>query len=332
LCVCGSIALLPVITGCGSIVTSKAQANLPRAWSEVKGQPYYLPKGRIQVDCTWAKDTHEWVVRISPVIEPEKDARFILKRKTNCLFDDDITIGVDSNGLLQTVNATSEDKTVSSIADLIAAAGSALSFAAGIAPTGVKLNAIATNVYSFHMSIDPDKELSKDSPILTVPETGLPGMAPNTPLNMQFNIAVTRVDQPDQAKQKKPKRILEGIVVRTPVRYEVTVSATPLFQIKGQGPATSIVLLPDREHNYILPLSRHAFVKNSTQVTLANGSVQTLHITRPSVVAGVVGIPKTLLGALAPVPLQVIQTQDAYYKTKDDATKAAIDLKTLNKP
>jgi hypothetical protein len=73
-------------------------------------------------------------------------------------------------------------------------------------------------------------------------------------------------------------------------------------------------------------------VKNSTQVTLANGSVQTLHITRPSVVAGVVGIPKTLLGALAPVPLQVIQTQDAYYKTKDDATKAAIDLKTLNKP
>ena len=47
-------------------------------------------------------------------------------------------------------------------------------------------------------------------------------------------------------------------------------------------------------------LDRSPFVKNGTQITLVDGVVQT--ITRPSIILGIVGVPKTILEALVPLP------------------------------
>ena len=49
-------------------------------------------------------------------------------------------------------------------------------------------------------------------------------------------------------------------------------------------------------------LDRSPFVKNGTQITLVDGVVQKVTITRPSIILGIVGVPKTILEALVPLP------------------------------
>jgi hypothetical protein len=110
----GCTIIVTLMTGCEtSMVTSRVEPKVPANWSSANGVPYYLPKGRIQIDGTWSKDTHEWLVKVSSLIEADQSCRFYLKQKKNYLFDDDLTFSVDSNQLLQTVNGTSADKTVS---------------------------------------------------------------------------------------------------------------------------------------------------------------------------------------------------------------------------
>jgi hypothetical protein len=419
------------LCGCGSIVTTTPEHRLPANKMTVTGVPYYLPKGKIQIDITWSKDTHEWLVKASPVIVPDDRFRYRLNRNTHVLFDDDITIAVDSMGLLQTVNGTSADKTVSAIGDLVAAVGGVFSFAAGVGaalPQGAvpgekimeamrKPTPAPAPVYSYHATIDPREHLNSEpieSVLLTVPENNLPGMAStalrtlddtngvliktsddipvldnhgspvrvsrgnliqaqskdsgtpvlnpdgtfvlgtngepilvkdNTPvlappiIQTKFEIKIKCVDMqhtnsptPAQAALERAIQGMDGcipgIVVRTPVRYQVTIKRAAGYTVDdNEMAAETSLLLPDDEHDYILPIDRIPLVANSTQVTLAAGTIQNLHLTRPSIVAGIVGIPKTIVGALVPIPINVSQTQDNYYKTRDDAVKAASDTR-----
>jgi hypothetical protein len=59
--------------------------------------------------------------------------------------------------------------------------------------------------------------------------------------------------------------------------------------------------LPDTERKYYLALDRSPFVKNDTQIALVKGVVQKVAVTRPSIILGIVGVPKTILEALVPL-------------------------------
>jgi hypothetical protein len=262
---------------------------------------------------------------------------------------------VDQNGLLQTVNGSTTDQTVNSIGSLVAAAGAAFTFAAGIAaavPADMHVAAFVAQkpapAYSYHATIDPSglaegASLTSQSSTVTVPESGLPGMIPLASnsvsvIQNQFKITITRKDavaiNPQTAELTGKNGVIDGIVVRLPIRYEVQVVS--VFEgdanYNGSDDRTSaqqVILLPDDTQNYVLPIDRTPLVSNSTQVTLAGGMLQSYNISRPSLVAGIVGIPKTILGALAPVPMNIYQTQDSYYKAKDDAAKASSDTKAI---
>jgi hypothetical protein len=338
------------------------------------GIPYYLPKGKIKLDCTWNTANSEWSVQISPWIEPDSK-RLLLSRKVNILFDDDILITTDSNGLLQTVNGTTTDETVNSIGSLVAAAGSALTFGAGVAAEAVHTEAVGLPavqppeyLYSFHDLIDPELSEYVTSPkefYLKVPASTLPGVSStgttdqvlmSGPLSATDHRLVSPLATGTETKtitttgtpevfrtlfsiSVKPmdsgvgisgdaclSGANQGIIVRVPARYEVTVEATP----DGGETITQkqIILLPDPDHDYVLPISRVPLVATSTQVTLSGGMVQSLHVTAPSLAAGIVGIPKTILGMLAPIPGNVSQTQDTIYKTQTDE----ITLKKAESP
>jgi hypothetical protein len=66
--------------------------------------------------------------------------------------------------------------------------------------------------------------------------------------------------------------------------------------------AEQLIFLPDKERDYFLPLDRSPFVKNDTQITLVDGVVQKVAVSRPSITLGILGVPKTILDALVPSP------------------------------
>jgi hypothetical protein len=72
---------------------------------------------------------------------------------------------------------------------------------------------------------------------------------------------------------------------------------------------SQMVMLPDIKHDYYFTVVRAPLVTNNTKVALTNGMIQSLEEIRPSILLGVVGIPKTILGALVPIPLQIQQSQ-----------------------
>jgi len=92
------------------------------------------------------------------------------------------------------------------------------------------------------------------------------------------------------------------------------------------------VMLPDQKHDYCLTLARTPLVTTTTKISLANGIPQSQQQVRPSIVMGIVGIPKTLLGALAPIPLQVRTDQMNLVTTQDKILTAQQDINKLNKP
>jgi hypothetical protein len=163
------------VTGCTSVVTSVKPISLYEAKSNYKildGIPYFLPKSNIHIDITWSESDLNWTVVLTFVImpDPDENARFILRPNSNGLFDDNITITVDSNSLLQTVNTTITDKTVSSLADLVKAAGNVFTFGAAM-PTPYQKRVMGTPEAgeqpkleivrrTFHGDFDPDVSVS----------------------------------------------------------------------------------------------------------------------------------------------------------------------------
>jgi hypothetical protein len=97
----------------------------------MEGLAYWLPKGAIVIDGKWDKDSSDWTITVSPHIEADTSSRWRLRRKVNYLFEDNVTLEVDATtGLLQTVNATSEDKTAAIAAEGLAVAAKAMTFGA----------------------------------------------------------------------------------------------------------------------------------------------------------------------------------------------------------
>jgi hypothetical protein len=95
------------------------------------------------------------------------------------------------------------------------------------------------------------------------------------------------------------------------------------------GPSSNaqVLLLPDTKYRYYLQISRRPFVKDTTKITLSNGVVQSVQRVRPSLVQGIIGVPKTIVGAVAPIPLQIRQSQMNNAQAVDNTLKAEADIK-----
>jgi hypothetical protein len=119
-----------------------------------------------------------------------------------------------------------------------------------------------------------------------------------TPITRSYNIVVRRESKRDSRPTRQLDNVTNGIVVRAPAPYRViiTVNSNPNSQ------AEQLIFLPDKERDYFLPLDRSPFVKNDTQITLVDGVVQKVAVSRPSIILGILGVPKTILDALVPLP------------------------------
>jgi hypothetical protein len=111
--------------------------------------------------------------------------------------------------------------------------------------------------------------------------------------------------------------------------YEISAEQTPVLQNGNNPRQRQIVFLPDVFHNYVISFDRAPLLKYQTAVTLADGMLQGLKQTRPSIVAGIAGVPKTILGALSPIPLSVQQAQTNMVTAIDNRLKAEADIAKL---
>jgi len=333
-----ALVLIGTICGCASVVNSTRETNLPRTTVPLEGIRYFLPKGEVQVSATWDNLIPGWEPKFTIITEPDPYYCYRLHYKRNVLFDDDVTIAVDpTSGLLCGVNATTTDQTVNSLGSLMASAGAALTFGTSLGPVtslaargseNDEFQKIRENAYmsSFQVVIGTDQKIPPF--YLVSPENASPATSGVTnasnreassktaSLYAEFDLTLTRIvtELPQTNVESAGKTKFDGIIVRTPVPFTLGIKETffkpeDSYSTPHYAESSFTVLLPDEQHNYFLPISRRPFVTTSTKIILANGMIESYQQSRPSMVAGIVGIPRTILSALVPIPLEIRQSQ-----------------------
>jgi hypothetical protein len=272
----------------------------------MEGMAYWLPKGSILIDGTWEEEK-DCTIKVGTLIEAETSSRWRLTRNINHLFEDNVVLEVDpATGLLKTVSGSSEDKTAEIVATALETAAKAMTFGAGAAPTGVRaLGAEAecgctpVNLRApFHYKMKLPEWLGTRGycRCLRITKAG-----DETPVVIE--VQVRRMDEPgppgpiQMGHIADGKVLVDGIVVRAPAPYKVTLAQPG----SSNPPDDQMVFLPDPTRIYYLPLDRTPFVKNETKIALVNGVVQSVTTSRPSIILGIVGVPKTILTALVPL-------------------------------
>ncbi|HSY19190.1 MAG TPA: hypothetical protein VK815_12685 [Candidatus Acidoferrales bacterium] len=322
-----AVTLATLFCGCGSIVKSTKETVLPKTTTALTGIRYYLPRGKAEVDASWDNDIPGWQPTIKPVIEADPTACYRVDRNANVLFDDDITLQVDpATGLLQCATASSTDESVAAIASLATAAAEAVTFGADIGAamtSGARgstnltpeqladFENVKANALSSKFSVVLDSQNPKQTCYVVEPDSSKPSNA-SAKLYAKYVIELKRInDEPNPGGLTvEDGKTIGGIVFRIPIPQEVTVNSTFYkegFQPRMNQPKTQILFLPDDDRDYFLPLDRLPFVTTSTKVTLANGMIQSLQRTRPSMVNAIAGVPKSLLSALTPIPVAINQ-------------------------
>jgi hypothetical protein len=332
-----------LVSGCGSIVESVREPRKPASGQVLSGTAYYLPKGKIKVTGAWNKEQRLWDISITPIIEADPSARYYVNRNVNVMFDDDITVAIDpSTGLLQTVNAASTDRTVDALAGLVSAAASGLTFGAGLGPVatgGALAQEQQTNEFNqikgnaFFSTFQTVLDAQGGSQVAYV-------MSPDPETNRfyaKFLINLVPLD-PDPSNEKptfSPTSV-PGILVRRTIPNRVIVTAS-VYRHTGPPAATFgapelTVMLPDEKHDYSVKFERAPFVSNTTKVTLVNGISQSQQRIRPSIVMGIVGLPKNILSALAPIPLQIRNDQVNLLTAEEKILTIRANIEKLQTP
>ena len=237
-----------------------------------------------------------------------------------------------ATGLLKTVGGISEDKTAQIAATALEVAAKAMTFGAGTPVTeqlvtGGKAEECPGLRPPFHIKI-PARQLNgkyvhcfeiigpspapkqnhkpSDQEAAQEQKPSTTEQNPKAPtVKLQFEI--TRLDQPASGNERPlgktvdGKLIVDGILVRAPAPYKINITQLGRVNTDPDLSGEQIVFLPDPERIYYLPLDRTPFVRNETKIALVNGVVQSVTTTRPSLILGIVGVPKTILSALVPL-------------------------------
>lgn len=305
------VFILTVLPGCKSVVQTKTLP--PATTAPLNGMPYYLPKGVIRVDGTWSKDAKEWQVKASLVVEPDATKRFLLARNSNVMFDDAVVLAVNSSGLLESVTATTEDKSAASLGDVAASVGGVLTFGASLgAGAGLRpfiqppLAPEPSLPTSFHLAFDTSaqREFRAEAVVADFENR----------VKAKFVVQIQPLSVPANQNPTTANSVADsanGVFVKLFRPYSVAIETTidPDGSSLRLDTPNQILVVPDPFETHVVPLKRRPLVKNDTKLTLTNGALQKFDVTRPSIVAGILGVPKTIIGQIAPIPLNIQQTQ-----------------------
>jgi hypothetical protein len=317
--------LCAFLTGCASSMVDSTMIDGQEKTSQSSGVSYHLPKGVVKVLGVWNASTGFWDITAAPVFGPDPDSKsYRAERHKNAFFDDDLAVAADpTTGLLQTVNGTTTDQRANAVASLAAASVSAFGVPAVFAPAAA-IKAESLPAAPKWDSVKAKFTFSAFQSILD-PTGGFPHRAwvrsantnppPNAPQYVEYDMTLKPNKSPGQPRINT-EHTVKGILVREPIPYTVQIGgywwANPPGRTEPANDSSGIpfvalqqtIMLPDIANDRVLPISRRPLVQDGTKVTLSNGMIQSREEIRPSMVNAVVGIPKTILGALVPIPGQ----------------------------
>lgn len=287
------------------------------------GNYYFLPRGRVRV-VGEPQNEGGYKITISRFNVPDVGSRYFLKQNFNAFFDDHTVLEVDDQGLLATVNVTSEDKT-SEIIDkvtetVISVAKIAANVSGGLAPRSAAMGADAEPFVPkpFNCTFDPLKPAEVRAAQAGVDNAG-------------FALTVGNGgDSPAAAGPVREKLSRDGVYHRPPRLVHVTITA-------GKAAGTAVlerttVRVPDPDQIAVLSLSRPFLVKKTTNLEFAAGDLKKVDFSKPSEALALVSIPASVAAKVAEAIPSIIEVRDARAnagltaeKARLDARKAAID-------
>lgn len=292
--IAGSLCVVTFLTNCSALQTTEATTTDPVRAHAVLGNYYYLPRGKVKVTGAKGSD-NTFVVTISSVMEPDPQHRYFLSHHTNTLYDDDFKIEVNDKGLLATVNLTVEDKTPAIIGDIAGMVANVLKLAAGM-DTNRSLGAEDGEPKPFSVVFDPfdPRDVQKANDVLS---------KANFILDEPTSATLTH---PNTAFAKKDGlRSVDGVIFHPPVPVTISLHPTKYSTQITEGS----LMLPDKHSILAFDLRRSPFIKRTSELTFTDGMLKSSHVIKPSQIAGVLGIPKAILTAIVPLPLELKQTQ-----------------------
>lgn len=229
---------------------------------------------------------------------------YLLQYKSNPLATDTVDLTIDpKTNLLQTVNATAEDKTSQIIVELAKAAAMIAQAAA------------EGEIVIFERKIDPDDDTAVAA---LVRDMNMVAKGHAT-LMYENNCTSRRTDNKisgnTDSKCKSYRALIAGpnisFVVRKPmplstehadcsvgVCYRVPAPYGIEFVFNGQYTYGTVVNLPNNRPALVLPLDRSAFVRRVNNVEFENGMLKKVHIEKPSEGLEVASLPVNVMTAV----------------------------------
>jgi hypothetical protein len=299
------VALLLFAIACGAC-SSFSTSNRGISSGRVAGQLYYLPQGKIRLMGEWkypgSPGRSVFIVTIVEEIEADPSARYYLKPDINVFYDDDTQLTVNAKGLLTMADASAEDKTQAIVATVASAGADALEFAAGGGLPGLTVQGAqepAIRLKPFNLVFDPTDKTETEQIVARVAKCGF-----------AVRVKEERVEGVPLGRSNRNANadvLTHGVVFRPVKPWRVILDGTD--DSVAALRESKLIHLPDKTHPLVFDYTRVPFVKKVTNVTFVDGMMRDYSHKLPSPVLGFLGIPKAVLGAIAPLPLQLKQTQ-----------------------
>lgn len=247
----------------------------------------------------------------------------------NALMADDIKYGVNSKGLLETVNITTEDRTADIISKLAEAPQLILGTSAGAskAPnTIVKIKEFSADFVVKASSITNAKLPIKWN--LIIPnELGIDEFITiDATYNLSSLDTITKSSSlGDLVKinSKKDTTETEGILTRPLKNLQLKIES---ISVGTENTLPTNIVIADNTKLITIPVNRTAFVKRVNKIGIQDGVILTNEITKPSSIEGFISIPINIAKAIVSIPAQLIQFRYDNTKRVDELEKAKLNL------
>lgn len=252
-----------------------------------------------------------------------------LNYKPNVLMSDEIKYAVNSKGLLETVNITTDDRTSDIIAKLAEAPQTVLGISTGQSKADgiiikikeysadfvIKASTISSSATVVNWNIIIVNELGKDDFltisgdfIITSPDAVI------TPQTVSQIINGTVANPPTETN---------GILTRPIKNMQFTI------QSKSNSLSKALpvnVVVADISKLITIPVNRTAFVKRTNKIGIADGIILSNEINKPSSVEGFVSIPINVAKSIVSIPSQLVTFKIDNTKRLNDLEKEKLNL------
>jgi hypothetical protein len=305
---------------------------------------YYLPESIIKIKAiakvavVYSEDStltgssnliEESFIITTEMIADTKDL-LSLNYEPNALMADEIKYGVNTKGLLETVNISTEDRTADIISKLAEAPKVILGVSTGAskAPkTVVKIKEFTADFAIKASTISSTAQTIKWN-LVIVNEQGVDEQ-PKT-LDADFNVSSTDLSTTAPTLSSlingtttPVKTETKGILTRPLKNISLKIESA-LSGVNFNPVPPSNVIIADPAKLIIIPINRTAFVKRINKVAIQDGIILSNEINKPSSVEGFVSIPINIAKAIVSIPAQLVQFRFDNTKRLDELEKAKL--------